>query len=443
MKPNRRSLLLSAAAALGAPRVVLGQSGSTPTGNPNAKKLIVVFAEGGWDVTACMDPKLSCDCDIQGPEVDEDRNIADDVEAVRTFGEIPIVVNDYKRPAVSAFFDRWHGRTHIVNGIWTGSIAHDPCRYRILTGTPDGTRADLPTIVGFTHGGARPLGAIDLSGWSLSGPLAASTGRIGFNSQITTLLDGGKPYSVPSDSPFSTYPLFEMNPDDEAGVEDFLRRRADRFRGRFEDGAGNDHTVDNFVVSLDRSIRFRDATRVTQGEDSIFSGLGVGGRPGFVEQLGIATDLLEAGLCHTVMVDSREDWDTHDTNSFQHTWYERLFVGLDDLMSELDSRNLMDDVVVAVISEMTRTPQLNASGGKDHWGHTSAMLLGAVRGNAVSGGTDGLLESQTVDLETGQVSEQGELNKYDNFVAGLLEMLDVDPSDWLPADVQPFRAAHL
>ena len=136
------------------------------------------------------------------------------------------------------------------------------------------------------------------------------------------------------------------------------------------------------------------------------------------------------------------DWDTHDINAAQHGHYESLFSGLDSLMADLDARGMLDDTVVVVISEMTRSPQLNGAGGKDHWGHTSAMLLGAVKGNMVSGATDELLESEPVDLDTGEVTESGQLNQYDNFVAGVLDMLEVDSDEWLPG-VRPFKAAHL
>ena len=36
----------------------------------------------------------------------------------------------------------------------------------------------------------------------------------------------------------------------------------------------------------------------------------------------------------------------------------------------------MDELTVVVLSEMTRTPKFNVSGGKDPWPYTSALLLG-------------------------------------------------------------------
>ncbi len=435
---NRRNLLLAAAAALGAPRLVLGGRSRAPG---DAKHLVVVFAEGGWDVTFCFDPKLSCTspsggpCPVEGPEVDEDPSEPEDREAVRTFGEIPIVVNDHKRPRVTSFFERWHPRAHVVNGIWSGAIAHVPCRYRMLTASTDGRSADMATIAGHVLGGGLPLGSVDLSGWSITGPLAASSGRLGASSQLSALVDGGRTFEPPPAFPYD-YPMFSPDPADEALLESFVRRRAEGMREVYGDAGGrNDRALDDLLASLDRGAAFRERSA------DILSTLVLGRQPGFVEQAGIAAELLAQGLCHAVTLDTREHWDTHDGNAAQHGMYDRLFAGLSALMERLEAHDLLDRTVVAVVSEMTRTPLRNASRGKDHWGHGSALLLGAVRGNAVSGATDHLVESLPIDLDSGEPTPSGALDKYDDFCAGLLELVGVDPSEWLPG-VVPFRGAH-
>ena len=435
---NRRRFLLSTAALLGIPGVGLSRRATAAPGE--AKNLIVVLAVGGWDVTFCFDPKLGCAtpeggaCFIEGPEVDEgDR--PDDVEAVQTFGNIPVVVNPFKRPAVADFFARWGRRAHVVNGIWTGSIAHDPCRYRVLTGTPDGTRPDLATITGYERGGDRPLGSVDLSGWSISGPLAASAGRVGHRSQIKALLDPDTHFRAPASVPW-TYPLFEPTEADEQAIAAFLEERAQAMRGRFQGREGRSaQRVADLIESRARARRFQE-----QGA-GILDLLELGAASRFYDQLEMAVDLVDQQVCRAVTVDTTYDWDTHDGNIRQHLSFQDLFVGLDQLMAKLERLGHLDDTVVAVLSEMTRTPLRNAAAGKDHWGHTSALLLGAVRGDAVSGGTDHFLESLPVDLESGALDPAGALNKYDNLCAGLLELVGVDPDPWLPG-VAPFRGAH-
>jgi hypothetical protein len=58
----------------------------------------------------------------------------------------------------------------------------------------------------------------------------------------------------------------------------------------------------------------------------------------------------------------------------------------------------------------------------------------------VCGGTDDLLESLPMDLETGEIAASGDPVRYDSFAAGILELLDVDPAEWLP-DTAVFRGA--
>jgi hypothetical protein len=325
----------------------------------------------------------------------------------------------------------------VVNGIWTGSIAHDPCRTRMLTGTLFQTNPDVAVITGAVHGGTTtPLGSVDLSGWSFSGSLAATTGRIGFQSQIKALVDPSTPIHPPSDVTWK-YPLFDADSAQESSIASYLASRAALFRTAVDDGSGghNNAVIDGMLESIDRAGRFK-----AQGA-TLLESLKIGQKADFPDQVEIAIALIEGGVCHSVMLDSRYEWDTHEINQIQHTNYDGLFRNLATLYDRLVEEGLIEDTVVAVISEMTRTPLLNASGGKDHWPHTSAMLFGGnVRGNAVTGATSDLVESQTVDLGTGEVADEaagGELLKYDNFCAGILDLVGVPSDDWLPG-VVPF-----
>ena len=101
---------------------------------------------------------------------------------------------------------------------------------------------------------------------------------------------------------------------------------------------------------------------------------------------------------------------------------------------------MIDDTVVLVVSEMGRTPKLNATGGKDHWPVTSAMLIGGgLPGGRVLGGTDDALYGRRVSLQTGALDDGGVQIQYGNFAAGLLEAVGVDATTYLP-DAEPFRA---
>jgi len=398
-----------------------------------SKKLIVVYADGGWDTSYTIDPKLSSS-EVEGPERHEGcGENADDCEALRTLNGIPITSNLFKRPSVDHFLERHGDKLTVVNGIWVGNIAHNECRYRVLTGTPLNIHPDLSVIVGHAHGAHLPLGQVDLSGFSLTGSLASSTGRVGARSQLKTLIDPHE--ALVSAVPGDVWPRYVPEPTQEEAVRDFLRNRTARLREARGD-VRNHGRLDALEESLNRAERVR-----LEGQ-GIAQRLELGREPTFDAEMEIAVKLLEEGLCQCVMVEasgSNDVWDTHEDNFPQHRLWDGLFCRLSDLVDTLICRGLFEDTLVLVVSEMSRTPKYNDSGGKDHWPHTSALLLGGgIPGGRVLGGTDDLAESMPVDLDTGRVDPDGVLLKYDNFVAGLLETLDVDPGPWLPG-VEPFR----
>ncbi len=142
-------------------------------------------------------------------------------------------------------------------------------------------------------------------------------------------------------------------------------------------------------------------------------------------------EFLAAGLCASAFVDTAKRWDTHNSSLGQHENYEVLFDGLIMLAESLQAHNMLDDTLVLVLSEMTRTPKYNEDGGKDHWPHTSAMAFGAgVKGGYTFGATSDLLESLPMDFATGEASDAGEVLDHDQFAASMLALADIDPVPW-------------
>jgi hypothetical protein len=60
------------------------------------------------------------------------------------------------------------------------------------------------------------------------------------------------------------------------------------------------------------------------------------------------------------------------------------------LLDDLHQRGMLDRTLVAVAGEFGRTPKINATTGRDHWGAAQSVLLagGGVRGGQVYGATD-------------------------------------------------------
>ncbi len=416
MSWSRRAVLAGAVASLG----VL--AAAAPTGR---RRLIVVLADGGWDVSYVFDPKPGLST-VEGPEIDADPGDPEDVEAIRSFGDLIVQVNDARRPAVTRFFERWGAHSAVVNGIFVGSIGHHLARVRMLTGIASSHPGpDLAQIVGAAHAGAAAVGCVDLSGFSSPGSLAPTSIGVGARSQLASLLDLSAPSPRPPERPASRVWV-----PDAADLDALAGYHLDRAAALPAGPA-----TDDLWAAYDRAGALR------QRADSFTSILQPGAAPTLASQIDLAVALLGEDLCRTVFLDTAEDWDTHGDTASQHGRFDRTFTQLDRLVDGLQQAALLDDTLIVVLSEMTRAPVRNVQGGKDHWAHTSALLIGGgTAGGVTLGHTDPWLQALPVDLQTGLPDPQGTRLDYAGFLAGLLQRLDVDPAEWIPG-ARPWRGA--
>jgi uncharacterized protein (DUF1501 family) len=91
-------------------------------------------------------------------------------------------------------------------------------------------------------------------------------------------------------------------------------------------------------------------------------------------------------------------WDMHsDGKSLNNTYadYEHVLCPQFDLaftalLEDLEQRGLIEETVIAVLSEFGRTPKINARGGRDHYpsAFTNFLAGGPIRGGRVIGSTD-------------------------------------------------------
>ncbi|MBA2322179.1 MAG: DUF1501 domain-containing protein [Deltaproteobacteria bacterium] len=436
----RRRDLFSGASALA---LATGLPAPVRASVSGSRKLIVVWVNGGWDTTYCMDPKLGLPL-VDGPEdeiLPEGTPAAPD--EVRVFGEdLRILCNDVSRPAVSAFFTEWASKVAVINGVQVGSIGHDPARYRMLTGTSDARNPDLSVIVGHVLGNALPLGSLDFSGYSLTGAYASSNGRIGAHGQLEGLLDPAACLQPPVGSTLPQYPLYVPTTDDAEEANAVLLARMDRFLGSRGLGTESRRRIEQYFESQDRVERFR-----AQASD-ILGSLQTGSAPGFNDSVSLAIDLFARDVCQTALVDTGLAWDTHTNNSAQNGHFNALFGGIGTLLDRIYNPGPNDvpletGITIAVLSDFTRTPRFNLDGGKDHWPVGSVLLIGdGIAGGRTYGGTDDTLGELPADLETGEVTDSGEYIGFANVAAGVLELCGVDPAEWLPGTA-PFRAPIL
>jgi RNA polymerase sigma factor (sigma-70 family) len=113
------------------------------------------------------------------------------------------------------------------------------------------------------------------------------------------------------------------------------------------------------------------------------------GRDQFGQGCLLARRLVEAGVPVVEVV--MGGWDTH-ANSFPalKKLSARLDAGWSSLLKDLQERKMLDEVLVVWMGEFGRTPQINASDGRDHWPLSfSAVLAGrGIKGGQVIGATN-------------------------------------------------------
>jgi hypothetical protein len=419
-----RRRFLGMVAAASATTLFSGPSQPKAAVHTTGRNLVIVWVNGGWDPTFVFDPKPGlATVDTPPGELHE-------------FGNLPVWTSDM-RPAVAGFFEAWGGMTSVVNGINVPSLAHPPCRLRVLTGYRELGRADVAAIAAHTLNPELPMPYLVLGDAGFVGPLGASVGRIGRSNQLKALLDVSESYPPPAGQ-------FNGVVQPDATEAEFIRQyvlaNAERERATRGARGYNQARVNDFVSALTRSdllVSKKDIMKPGRKQLT------------FQEQIEVGVDALQYGMSRSVMLDGRTNWDTHANNHVQGDYFNDLFIALDSLASELAGRpgagagsNLLDETVVVALSEMGRTPLVNGADGKDHWPVTSALLFGAgVAGQRMVGATDDFLLARNIDMGTGQLAPDGEALYPENLLAGLLELVGVDPSLQYPG-ITPLRGFH-
>jgi hypothetical protein len=414
---SRRNFLLASAAA-GAAVAMPSLVSRTANAASTPKHLITMFASGGWDTTYVLDPKQGKK-GIDGPT---DGN-------VEMFGDMPIYTST-ARPSVRKFFEKYASIATIVNGVQVRAINHPDCAKRVLTGTQSETNADMGSITSYELGRDRPAPYLVLGPSAISGPYAAIAARAGSANQIHVLLDPKS--DIPRAAPYKG-PRYAADDAERDLLNQYVKARAEHEKAIRGLGGYNAERYADFLTSLEH----RDVLRGFKdgfGKDFSFT-LDV------KEQIKLGLDAIQRGVCWSVHIEGTYAlWDTHSDNTRQSSLNEDFYSALTSLVDGLASRpgssggkTMLDETVIAVMSEMGRTPLLNGQKGKDHWPVTSAMFLGAgVKGGQVIGQSTDELQADNVDLHTGEATSGGVQLQYGNLAAGLLKLTGVDPTHYLP-----------
>jgi hypothetical protein len=391
---------LLAAGALAPRRLLAGDS---------SHQFLFIFCRGGWDPAWAFTPELI------GTQV-----FTDPTGSGAEAGGIAYI-DSPSRPSLGQLFERYGSQCCLINGLEIRSITHDACRRIVFTGGTDAAADDWAARIGGSSAGW-PLASLVVSGPSYTNLHTSSVVRVGPDGQLGKLLSGDALREA-------EVPATLMSDAASDHVRAYLSGRASAASTAAGRGRQASFAADQ-LQALEQSVLLESTAG---GLD--FSA-GSGGYPTFFERARPALDSLAMGLSRCAVIEHLGQWDvTWDTHSGADKQGDHFAVLADDLqliLGELEVDGLSDSVTVVVFSEMGRSPQLNLTGGKDHWTYTSAMLFGAgICGGQVIGGFDEDFLGLPVDLTTGAADPGGERLTAAHLGATLLALADA-PGDGVP-----------
>lgn len=375
-------------------------------------KFIFIFCPGGWDTTRVFAPEF------------DNSNVDLEADSMRVdYGELKYVSNPL-RPNVDSFFTQHAQDLLIVNGLQVRSIAHEVCTLLALSGSTSGRDPDWATLLAYNSQHTYPIPHLVLSGPALAGSYAEYIARTGSNSQLDYLLSG----DLSNISDMQSNPL---QVESQRLVDSYISARAN---GRFRSsGMGLDaELASSFITAHESAEQLKEHRRRIQFSTSNL----------ISSQIEVALDVLRMDFsrCVTMAFTGQGNgWDSHaDNDNTQTQLFDTLFEGLLQLKNSLNQtmdqygNPLSDNTHVIVCSEMGRTPQLNATLGKDHWPYTSMLMWGPKLRTGLSiGGYDEYFQGQRLDFSDGSLNENGKLLNVESIGATLLSLADIDPTIYL------------
>ena len=203
--------------------------------------------------------------------------------------------------------------------------------------------------------------------------------------------------------------ITELDHVERAELRELLTRKF--ARGRASTALSSHNEAYQRVKGLMASDTLFDVTKEPQKVRDAY------GPTQFGEQALVARRLVEAGVPFVRV--ARAWWDSHGQNFETH---QELVPELDHVMStlldDLERRGLLQNTLVVTLAEFGRTPQINASLGRDHFATAwSATLTGCgVKGGSVYGKTD----------EKGQTVVDGEIGAPELF-ATIYKAVGINP----------------
>jgi hypothetical protein len=193
---------------------------------------------------------------------------------------------------------------------------------------------------------------------------------------------GWNPFVVNSDPNESKYAVRNLSLVNELTIERVADRRTlvadlDRIRAAAEPAMRDLDEHQQAAFDLLTSPHVREAFDISREPDSVRDRYG---RHTFGQSALLARRLVEHGV--TFVTVNCVPWDHHGSpGQYKTEEGARLLIppldrAIAALITDLIDRGLYERTLVVAMGEFGRTPRMNRSAGRDHWGNTFSVLLG-------------------------------------------------------------------
>lgn len=365
--------------------------------NPTAKKMILLWLEGGPSQFETFDPKAG----------------------TTTGGPFPSIPTTIPGCSFSSLLPGVAARAHhlaVIRTVTSREGTHARAREMLHTGYSPNPSVPFPAFPAIV---AHEIGDLDhdLPAFvQVDGP-PSSAGYLGIASS---------PFRV--DDATGNVGNLAYPPGVDPARLDLRESLRDVVDARMRHGAGVE-AVESDAAQRRRARRLMDSAlrSVFNLESEDDAKRDAYGRNRFGQGVLLARRLIEQGVAAVEVV--LDGWDSHDKNATQHKILcDILDPALSTLLDDLAERGLLDQTLVVCMGEFGRTPGINTREGRDHWPNNFSVVLagGGVKPGVVYGETDEL-----------GVSVKGRPVQVADLFATLAKVLGIDGTKEFNRDRRP------
>lgn len=432
MNWTRRNMLRGALGAGGALAlsnwVRLAKAGSALPSTTDRYFVFAVFS-GGWDPQLALDPK--------DPSIYNDTASTISESGVETgysrlgLGSDPRILSDVDGLVFGPFIGElstFAPRISLIRGMSMSSVSHQTATRHALTArVPAGNSvrgSSVATVLASVLGENEPIPNLvaQVHTFNIDHPLWCSGLR---TSSINDLRDSLSVGAAMLDDP------------ERDALERFFLKEQQRIQRQSTQSILENRLTSRHLINENISELFNlSHPDLTDLKERFGLNSGITGSAGSSALM--AYQALTHGISRCVTFRATGGLDSHAGEDWKNNHGPRLQTGFNSvaaLARQLEATpypaggTWLDHTTIMCMSEFSRGPKLNRSGGRDHYITNSCLLLGGgIAGGKIIGATDEVkMRAQGVNLETGQVdNENGERISHEHVARTLLASIGID-----------------